>query len=70
MTVVAEGVEDKAAMDLLVEYGCDSVQGYFLGRPCPAEDLTAWLTDSPYRKPVAERDADTPTVARGRRRAR
>jgi EAL domain-containing protein (putative c-di-GMP-specific phosphodiesterase class I) len=39
LTVVAEGVEDQAAMDLLAEYGCDSVQGYFLGRPCPAQEL-------------------------------
>ena len=39
LTVVAEGVEDQGAMDLLAEYGCDSVQGYFLGRPCPAQEL-------------------------------
>ena len=39
LTVVAEGVEDQRTMDLLVEYGCDSVQGYFLGRPCPAQQL-------------------------------
>jgi diguanylate cyclase len=48
LTVVAEGVEDQAAMDLLVEYGCDSVQGYLLGHPCPADSLATWLADSPY----------------------
>jgi diguanylate cyclase (GGDEF)-like protein/PAS domain S-box-containing protein len=48
LTVVAEGVEDQAAMDLLVEYGCDSVQGYFLGHPGPADSLATWLADSPY----------------------
>jgi diguanylate cyclase (GGDEF)-like protein/PAS domain S-box-containing protein len=52
LTVVAEGVEDKIAMDLLVAYGCDSVQGYHLSRPYAAEDLTAWLTESPYAAPA------------------
>jgi predicted signal transduction protein with EAL and GGDEF domain len=48
LSVVAEGVEDNAAMDLLVAYGCDSAQGYLLGRPSPIEQLTKWLTESPY----------------------
>jgi diguanylate cyclase (GGDEF)-like protein/PAS domain S-box-containing protein len=48
LTVVAEGVEDQDAMDLLVTYGCDGVQGYFFSRPCPADELTKWLTESPY----------------------
>jgi diguanylate cyclase (GGDEF)-like protein/PAS domain S-box-containing protein len=48
LTVVAEGVEDQDAMDLLVTHGCDGVQGYFFSRPCPADELTRWLTDSPY----------------------
>jgi EAL domain-containing protein (putative c-di-GMP-specific phosphodiesterase class I) len=59
LTVVAEGVEDEAAMALLVEYGCDSVQGYLLGRPCPAGDFATWPADSPYgpRAPSADPDA-------------
>ncbi|MDX6495879.1 MAG: hypothetical protein QOE17_1865 [Gaiellales bacterium] len=48
MIVVAEGVEDKAALDMLVEYGCDSAQGYYFSPPCPADEVTAWLTDSPF----------------------
>ena len=59
LTVVAEGVEDQAALDLLIEYGCDSVQGFFLGRPCPADELAAWLTESPYRNAELERHADS-----------
>jgi len=43
LSVVAEGVEDEAAMDLLLAYGCDSAQGYFLGRPGPAAALTPLL---------------------------
>ena len=33
---------------MLIEYGCDSAQGYYFSRPCPAEELTAWLTESPF----------------------
>jgi EAL domain-containing protein (putative c-di-GMP-specific phosphodiesterase class I) len=43
LTVVAEGVEDDVALDMLGTYGCDRAQGYFLGRPCPAEELTPRL---------------------------
>jgi diguanylate cyclase (GGDEF)-like protein/PAS domain S-box-containing protein len=43
LTVVAEGVEDGVALDMLGKYRCDRAQGYFLGRPCPAEELTPRL---------------------------
>jgi EAL domain-containing protein (putative c-di-GMP-specific phosphodiesterase class I) len=33
MTVVAEGIETIQERDLLVELGCDLLQGYLLGRP-------------------------------------
>ena len=48
LTAVAEGVEDEAALDMLVEYGCDQAQGYFFSRPKAADELTAWLTKSPF----------------------
>ena len=48
LTVVAEGVEDEVALAMLIEYGCDSAQGYYFSRPCPADELTQWLIDSPY----------------------
>jgi diguanylate cyclase (GGDEF)-like protein/PAS domain S-box-containing protein len=48
LTVVAEGVEDEAALEILVEDGCDSAQGYFFSPPCPADELTTWLTESPF----------------------
>jgi diguanylate cyclase (GGDEF)-like protein len=48
LTVVAEGVEDEVACDLLNGFGCDSVQGYLFSHPFPPEQLTAWLTESPY----------------------
>ena len=43
LTVVAEGVEDNVALDMLSKYRCDRAQGYFLGRPCPAHELTPRL---------------------------
>jgi diguanylate cyclase (GGDEF)-like protein/PAS domain S-box-containing protein len=53
LTVVAEGVEDETALAVLVEYGCDSAQGYFFSPPCPADELTTWLTESPFGALVA-----------------
>ncbi|KQT18994.1 MULTISPECIES: EAL domain-containing protein [unclassified Bradyrhizobium] len=37
LTVVAEGIENKATADFLVSMGCEEGQGYFFGRPMPAE---------------------------------
>jgi len=48
LTVVAEGVEDENVLDALVGYGCDAAQGFHFGRPAPAEELTEWLSESPY----------------------
>jgi EAL domain-containing protein (putative c-di-GMP-specific phosphodiesterase class I) len=43
LSVVAEGVESAAVWERLVELGCDSAQGYFLTKPLPPVELTAWL---------------------------
>ena len=34
---IAEGVETQDQLDVLIELGCDQVQGYLLGRPVPAD---------------------------------
>lgn len=39
LKVVAEGVEDRETMDLLVKMGCDEAQGYYFSRPLPPADL-------------------------------
>ena len=39
-TTVAEGIERPAQLAALQLLGCDSGQGYLLGRPAPPEDLT------------------------------
>jgi predicted signal transduction protein with EAL and GGDEF domain/FixJ family two-component response regulator len=43
MVVVAEGVETGEQLVLLEEYGCDMVQGFYLGRPAPADTLSGML---------------------------
>lgn len=43
MVVVAEGVETDEQLVLLEEYGCDMVQGFYLGHPSPHESITLML---------------------------
>ncbi|GAB2880513.1 hypothetical protein GCM10027046_05760 [Uliginosibacterium flavum] len=43
MDVVAEGVENQAQCDYLIERRCRSIQGYFISKPLSADALTAWL---------------------------
>ena len=45
MVVVAEGVETDAQLTLLKEYGCDMVQGFYLGHPSPHEVIQDKLTN-------------------------
>jgi diguanylate cyclase (GGDEF)-like protein len=39
LTVVAEGVEDAATLELLERFGCDRAQGFHLAMPMASEDL-------------------------------
>ncbi len=43
LRVVAEGVETEEQLDFLHRQRCDSVQGFYLGRPMPLEKLFEWL---------------------------
>lgn len=45
MVVVAEGVETDAQLTLLKEYGCDMVQGFYLGHPSPHEVIQDKLSN-------------------------
>lgn len=40
---VAEGVETQEDWDLVAGLGCDTVQGYFIAKPMPAEDFVPWV---------------------------
>lgn len=45
MDVIAEGVENEDQLKLLKELGCDSMQGFFLGKPMSAADATGYLVE-------------------------
>ncbi|HTV10607.1 MAG TPA: bifunctional diguanylate cyclase/phosphodiesterase [Acidimicrobiales bacterium] len=51
LRVVAEGIEDKATLDLVAELGCDLAQGYYICMPKPPSELAFRPTD---REAVAE----------------
>ena len=53
LRVVAEGVENEAEMELLRQIGCNEAQGYFIGRPMPAEEIGAWLARGPWHATAA-----------------
>ena len=42
LTVVAEGVENAKAWDMLRELNCDEAQGYHMGKPMPATEFSQW----------------------------
>ncbi len=43
LTTVAEGVETQSDLDLVRGLGCDLVQGWFVARAMPLEQLIEWL---------------------------
>lgn len=43
--VIAEGVEDREAYDLLEILRCDLVQGYYVCKPLSEQDLRRWLAE-------------------------
>jgi diguanylate cyclase (GGDEF)-like protein len=43
LSVVAEGVETIEQFDTLRDLGCDLAQGFYVARPAPAPEATAWL---------------------------
>ena len=48
LKVVAEGVEDVASLEILKDWGCDIVQGYYISRPLSRSDLEDWLQNTPF----------------------
>ncbi len=43
LEVISEGVETQEQLDFLLRHGCRHMQGYFFGRPLPAEGFLALL---------------------------
>lgn len=50
MKSVAEGLEQRSDWDLLRGLGCDLAQGYFIGKPMPAEALPDWMASWQQRQ--------------------
>jgi EAL domain-containing protein (putative c-di-GMP-specific phosphodiesterase class I) len=44
LKVVAEGVEDQACLDFLAAAGCDTIQGYLIGKPMDSDALLARIS--------------------------
>jgi predicted signal transduction protein with EAL and GGDEF domain len=53
LSVIAEGIEDRATADCLVKMGCEEGQGYFFGRPMPADEFEAKFLTAPAAAEVA-----------------
>ena len=43
LSVAAEGVEDQATLDALAKLGCDTAQGFLLGKAMPTLEFQSWL---------------------------
>ncbi len=50
LAIVAEGVEDQSQVDRLGALNCDFVQGFFIGQPMTAKQITESLGSMPYVK--------------------
>ncbi len=46
LKIIAEGVEEERQFEYLKDRGCDTIQGFLLGRPLSVEDCTALLQQS------------------------
>jgi len=56
LMVIAEGVENTLQLECLQRLGCTAAQGYLLGRPAPAEAISArFLREARDPEPASER---------------
>jgi diguanylate cyclase (GGDEF)-like protein/PAS domain S-box-containing protein len=65
LTVIAEGIENRATADLLASMGCQEGQGYYFGRPIPAAEFEQkFLLDAatPSCVPASERTASAALI--------
>jgi EAL domain-containing protein (putative c-di-GMP-specific phosphodiesterase class I) len=53
LTICAEGVENRAALDLLAIMGCDRCQGFFISRAVPASDIPSFVSHWNQINPAA-----------------
>lgn len=55
LRLVAEGVESEEQLQILADLECDSIQGYLISKPVPAQDIIrSWLDGGrPTRLPIS-----------------
>jgi diguanylate cyclase (GGDEF)-like protein len=59
LRLVAEGVELEESIQVLLDTGCTTAQGYLWSKPLPAEQLTTWLEERRTDRAAAvDADAD------------
>ena len=63
LDVIAEGVEDQQAWDMLSTLGCVHAQGYFIARPMAPDLFPGWLErwDAPRPAPLVREAAEVHT---------
>jgi diguanylate cyclase (GGDEF)-like protein/PAS domain S-box-containing protein len=54
LSVIAEGIEDRATADFLLSMGCEEGQGYFFGRPMPVADFENRFVPVPGAEETAD----------------
>lgn len=56
LTVCAEGVENRATLDMLGKFGADYAQGYFISTPVPAAEISRIIAhwDEQQRQPASK----------------
>ncbi|WP_394891178.1 putative bifunctional diguanylate cyclase/phosphodiesterase [Mesorhizobium sp. AaZ16] len=52
ISIIAEGAETEAELDLLMSIGCDQVQGYHIAFPMPDDKAREWLMSRAPKKPM------------------
>lgn len=62
LKVVAEGIEEEAMLDMLIEMKCDMGQGFLFSKAMPPEELFQWLASSPHIKMPALTDSNVVSI--------
>jgi len=59
LSVVAEGVEDEATLNQLIEWGCNYMQGYFIAKPLDELAMQSWLEAANFPIKSVQLEANT-----------
>ena len=52
LETVAEGIEDVATLQAIIQLGCERVQGYYCGKPMSANEFCEWSLDLVAEKQI------------------